>query len=119
MKTEIYGIPEEIKVPEINFMNFNLKQYNEDVEKFKKELIQFLNEQGYYSKYTGEIVQFPVADSYAEYMVASLHPLRLIHLPLGDAWEYEYIQRLTKADILQKIEQQNALKAMFERNKKQ
>lgn len=61
----------------------------------------------------GEIVRFPYADGYAEYVVFSLRPCTLIHLPIGDAWSYPYINRLTTADIRAKIKQQKILQALF------
>jgi hypothetical protein len=54
----------------------------------------------------GEIVKFPVADGYAEYMVLKIKPLCLIHLPLNDAYEFQYAQNLTTKDILLSIKQE-------------
>jgi hypothetical protein len=59
------------------------------------------------------VIQFPVADGYAQYMVASLSPVELIHLPLWDAWEYQYVERLTKKDIVEKINQRKAMDKLF------
>ena len=73
---------------------------------------------GYVEKHSGEIIHFPVADGRAEYMVLSLKPVMLIHLPVGDAWQFEYAERLTKADVIKKIKQQKALAEMFSNNKK-
>lgn len=64
-------------------------------------------------KHVGEVIRFPVADGYAMYMVASLSPVELVELALGDAWQYQYAHRLTKADIIQKIESQQAMAKLF------
>ena len=61
----------------------------------------------------GKTIRFPVADGYAVYMVAGLRPIELIHIPIGDAWEYEYAHRLTMSDILEKIQKQEALNKLF------
>jgi hypothetical protein len=37
----------------------------------------------------------------------------LIHLPLWDAWEYQYVERLTKKDIVEKINQRKAMDKLF------
>jgi hypothetical protein len=34
----------------------------------------------------GEVYRFPVADGYAEYVIFSTEPIRLIHLPTYDGW---------------------------------
>lgn len=117
MAAKIFSVPKEVKVPELNFNNFNLKDYNESIEKFITELTDHVKKLGYTGKYVGETVRFPVADGNAVYMVFNLKPLMLIHLPIGDAWQYEHIERLTAADITKKIEQQKALKELFNKKK--
>lgn len=64
-----------------------------------------------------QLKQFPVADGYAEYMVASMKPLELVHIPLGDAWQFEYAHRLTAKDVQDKIDQQKALEELFNKKK--
>lgn len=34
----------------------------------------------------GKVIYIPFADGAAQYMIMSHKPVRLIHLPLGDAW---------------------------------
>ena len=117
MAAKIYSVPKEIEVPKMNFANFNLKDYNESIDKFVENLTNHVKKLGYVGKHVGEIIHFPVADGRAEYMVLNLKPLMLIHLPIGDAWHYEYIERLTAADVTKKIEQQKALDEMFDKKK--
>lgn len=120
MAAQIFDVPEEIKVPQIRFDGkFNLKEYNEDVEKFEQQLKDHLKNLGYDGEHVGEIIDFPVADGKARYMVFNLKPVMLVHLPLDDAWEFDYAHLLTKTEVVKKIQQQKALEEMFSRNKKQ
>ena len=52
-------------------------------------------------KYKGKIVRFPYADGYALYEVVSKKPLKLKHLPYGDAWQIPatHIRGLRLADV--------------------
>jgi hypothetical protein len=104
---KIYSVPKEVNVPSFNWDN--IPQYEKDCDKFKEDLKTFLNKNGYNEKCTGTIIKFPFADGHAEYMVMSLKPVQLIHIPLWDAWEYPHIERLTKKDIEDNINQQIAL----------
>ncbi len=112
---KIFSCPSAIPVPKLNFAT--LKQYDTDCEKFKEDLKKFLNENGRNGKNVGEIVRFPVADGYAEYMVASMRPLELIHLPLWDAWDFQYANRLTAKDIQKKIDGDKAMAKLFSARK--
>jgi hypothetical protein len=47
----------------------------------------------------GEEISFGVADGDARYIIVSLAPVVLIHLPLGDAYQYPFAHRLTAKDI--------------------
>lgn len=107
---KVFAPPSTIKKPELNFADFNA--YKEDNERYINELKEALVKRKN-GKNVGEIIRFPVADGYAEYMVASMRPLELVHLPLYDAWHYEYIERLTAADVEAKIQQQNNIKKLF------
>lgn len=114
---KIFGVPKEIKIPKLKFSNFNLKDYNDSLNNFVTELQNHIKKMGYVEVHSGETIRFPIADGHAEYMVLSTKPVMLIHLPIGDAWEFEYANRLTKSDIVKKIKQQKAISKFF--NKKQ
>lgn len=47
----------------------------------------------------GEEVSFGVADGDARYIIVGLTPVVLIHLPLGDAYQYPFVHRLTAKDL--------------------
>lgn len=107
---KIYSPPASIKVPEFNWED--IPAYENACNKFIDDLKEFCKSRNN-AEHVGEVIQFPVADSYAQYMVASLSPVELIHLPLMDAWEFQYVERLTKKDIIEKIEQRKALDDLF------
>lgn len=109
----IFNSPDQVKVPELDFKNF--EQYEKDCEKYKEDLKTWLNKNGYNGKNVGEIIQFPVADGYAEYMVASMKPVKLVHLPLMDAWRFQYVHLMTAKEIQAKIDGQNRLKELFKK----
>ena len=107
---KIYSPPAEIKVPELDWKD--IAAYEKANEKFIEDLRAFCKNSNN-SEHVGEVIQFPVADGYAQYMVAALSPVELIHLPLWDAWEFDYVSRLTKKDIVDKINQRKAMEKLF------
>jgi hypothetical protein len=109
----IFNSPDGVKIPELDFKNF--AQYEKDCETFKTELKAWLNANGFNGKNVGEIIQFPVADGYAQYMVASMKPVKLVHLPLMDAWCFQYAHLMTAKEVQDKIDQQNSLKKLFDK----
>jgi hypothetical protein len=113
---KVYNPPSELKVPDLDFKKFH--EYDGNCKKYKEDLKKLLIEKyGRTGEGVGEVIQFPAADGYAEYMVASLKPVELIHLPLGDAWSFEYANRLTAKDVREKIRQQNAIKELFSKKR--
>ena len=72
-----------------------------------------MQELGYSGKNMGEILRFPAADSYAQYMVVSMRPLQLVHLSLGDAWGFQYAHLLTAKEVQEKIDQQKRINKLF------
>jgi len=108
---KIYNVPKEVKVPEFNFAT--IKEYDADLKKFKDELKDWCVKRNPNQECVGEIIKFPVADGYAEYMVAAVKPVQLIHLPIWDAWHFQYAGRLTKKDVVEKVAQQQALAKLF------
>jgi len=62
----------------------------------------------------GAEIALPYADGHARYIVLSLRPsVKLIHLAVGDAWDYPYIERLTAADIRRQLERRAAFAKLF------
>lgn len=110
---KITNIPNGIKVPEIDFRS--VKDYTERCNKFYEELRGVLKNLYQNDEYTGKIIRFPVADGSAEYMIVTIKPLWLVHIPLWDAYEFEYVNRLTSSDVIKKVKQQEAIEKMFKR----
>lgn len=112
----IYAPPSKIKVPNSSdYMlssGFDNKAYLK-AEKEYIEAIRKLCEENYSGKYVGKIARFPVADGYAEYMIASLRPLKVIHLPIGDAYRYPYAERLHSKDFKATVDSQEAMERIF------
>ena len=108
---EVYSAPSEVKIPSLDFDK--VQDYTKDSERYIKELTNHIKDMGYKGKNVGEIVRFAVADGYAEYMVLSMKPLKLIHLPLMDAYEFPYVHLMTAKEITQKLEGQKQLENLF------
>ena len=108
--SKVYLPPASIPVPQFDWEDF--EGYQKLENKFIDDLKQFCKQRNS-GEYIGEVIKFPVADSYALYMVASLSPIELIHLPLMDAWEFQYIDRLTVQDIKEKINNEKKLAKFF------
>ena len=84
-----------------------------DSERYIKELTNHIKDMGYKGKNVGEIIRFAVADGYAEYMVLSMKPLKLIHLPLMDTYEFPYVHLMTAKEITKKLEGQKLLENLL------
>jgi hypothetical protein len=115
---KIYSLPEEFekKLPVIDFSTPVLDWEKAD-EAFIKELKEWAIKRNPAQEYVGEVIYFPVADGYAQYMVVATKLVELIHLPLGDAWEFQYASKMTKKDIAQKIKSEKAMDELFSKNK--
>lgn len=110
---KVYSCPEEVKFAEPDYRNFDLKVEEARIQKHKEDLKAWLIGQGYTGKNTGEVVSFPVADGYAQYMVGEARSLILIHLPYYDAYHYRMVDRFTKKEILAEIERSKKMSALF------
>ena len=109
---KIYKSP--IEEPVIDFTNGRgVQDYQNDCAKFKDDLREWLKKNGLVREHAGKVIKFPVADSYAEYMVADVEKAMLIHLKLGDEWHFEFAHLLTSTEILEKIQQQEAMAKFF------
>lgn len=108
---KVFLLPEGFVAPEFNWKD--IPQYEKDcadlTEKLKKWCIERNSEQ----KNVGGIIKFPVADGYAEYMVAAIKPVQLIHLPFWDAYQSETASLMTAKAIQEKIDQAIALAKLF------
>jgi len=113
---KVWLAPKNIKVPQIKFKKgqFDRDGYKKAEKVYYKAVEDYCKREGS-GKYKGKIVRFPVADSYAEYMVLSTRPCELVHLEIGDAWEYRYIDKLSAKDIIKEIESEEEMQKLFKR----
>lgn len=111
---KIYLPPTEIPAPEFDWTD--IEGYQAKEKKFVDDLRNFVNPNNDI-EHVGEVIGFPVADGTAQYMVASLKPVTLIYLPLVDKYEFQYADKLSAKDIIDKIKQKKALDELFSKNK--
>jgi len=110
---KIFNPPSDIKEPNLDFSNID--KYQDECKKYIKALkgkLQTYNPNG---KNVGEVIRFAVADGYAEYMVASMKPVELVHLPLMDAWEFQYAHLLTAKEVQESIDKEKAIAKLFKK----
>ena len=105
---KIFSAPNSIPIPKWDYEKTHQENAEEE-SRYIKQLKVVLTDRKPGKKLVGEIIKFGVADGRAEYMVASMTPLELVHIPLGDAYEFPYVHRLTKKDVEDKIKGQKAL----------
>lgn len=112
---KIYGPPKEIPVPKLNVAGFDFERYQKDEEEYTQKLRDYCQVNGGNEDSVGEIISFPVGDGYAQYMVFNTKPVVLIHMPLGDAWQFRYANRLTRKDVLAEVNRGRKIKELFSR----
>jgi len=119
MSAKIYGGIEGIEEPKLDFKNYNAKDWQEKCEKFYDELKKACKEQSSTpdDKDVGEIINFPVADGKASYMVFSMKPLELIHINVGDGYQEEMAELLTVKKTRELVKRERALKEIFGKKK--
>lgn len=63
----------------------------------------------------GQIIRFPVADGFAQYMVWKERPLQLVHLALGDAWTIpaSHARGLKLADVKAMVDRDERIADLF------
>ena len=109
----ICSVPAEVgPKPEFSDSGHDFTKYTAATEKWIAAIVAYAKKNGS-GEFKGEIVRFAVADGAAQYVVFSSKPLQLIHLPVYDAWQFQYANRLTVADIRQQVKSNKSLKAMF------
>ena len=108
MSAIIYSAPEHIKKPDYNWSNGN-DNWEEEEKRYINEIIANNKTMGYNGKNMGEILKFPVADGYAEYMVLEMRPLRLIHLEILDGYEFQYAHLMTASEVEAQLKRQRVL----------
>lgn len=111
---KVYSPPTEVgPVPKLDFkegIGVSLRKGEEWVRKVSDWCIKHGS-----GPHKGKEVQFSVADGAARYIIYK--PTALIHLPVGDAWQFQYVERLTAKDIAKRALALEKLDSMFGRRK--
>jgi len=111
---KIFNPPKEIKLPENGLCsNLTTEESNKLDEKYLEELKTYLQLKNPNGKNVGEIIEFQIADGYAKYMVANIKPLHLVHIPLDDAYEFQYVHLLTTKEVNEQIESKKRFNKIF------
>lgn len=107
---KIYAGIKGIEAPKFNWNDLNAygKQCEEYVEKLRAAVRIEDSD-----PLIGEVISFQVADGYAKYLVSSLKPVSLIHLPFDDVYEFQYAHLLTIKEICDLVKQQEAMRKFF------
>ena len=118
---KVYSVPEAVPYAGADYMNYDWKAEQARSERHMADLKKHLIEMGHKGKHTGKIARFPVADGYAEYMLADgkgqYGQSFLIHLPYGDGWHFQYISNVSKKEIIENITNREAITALFAKKK--
>tara|TARA_R110000822_G_scaffold68435_2_gene166473 strand:- start:609 stop:959 length:351 start_codon:yes stop_codon:yes gene_type:complete len=108
--------PEEI-VCEVDYANFDPKQWQENEAEYEAKLKAFCLETtvSKTGNLIGEVVKTGVADGYACYMVVNTSPLELIHMEVGDAWHADnvWMRGLRVSDVKKQIEGAKKMVSIF------
>lgn len=111
---KIYGILEEVPTPDFDYINFDAKKIEAQENQHKEDLKKYLIECGYDKPLTGEILEMPVADGAALYMVMDGgRQWGLVHLEYCDAYHSRDVEFLPKSEVKKRIESQKKIKSMF------
>ncbi len=86
-------------------------------QKYLDDTKAFLTKRNPGGKNVGEIIRFPVADSQAEYMVASMKPIALVKLEVGDNWDSETASYINAKGVQQHIDNARKLQEFLDSRK--
>jgi hypothetical protein len=106
---KVYSSP--ITEPKFDWQD--VKDWESKENQFKAALKAKLLERNPKGKNVGEVLKFQVADGYAQYMVANMKPVELIHLNLLDGYQSEFAHLMTAKAVQDKLDQQIALDKIF------
>lgn len=109
---KIFRCFEDVKRPTYDFRQSH-KEMQQEENRYLNDIRAKLNSMGFKGKNVGEVISFPVADSTADYMIVSMRPLKLMHLEIADAWDFEYAHLLTAKEVNEKIEAKKRLEKLF------
>lgn len=110
----IFAPPKGFEPPEVDYVNYDHVAAMDAEDAYVARLAAEARRCNT-GKLVGEVVRFPAADGYAQYMVWKHAPLELVHLALGDAWSIPnaHARGLRITDIKANIERERGLAALF------
>lgn len=117
----IFNPPKGYTPPDIGpyIKKHTIDQYFRDCEKYVDRIKTALKKAyGSTCPEAGEEIRFPVGDGYARYIIARLRPVELVWVDVGDKWHYEYVHRLTAADIRRELQSEKSLRKLFADSRK-
>jgi len=97
---KVYNAPKEFELPKFDFRN--LKASREAEEAYVNSIREWAKKNSK-DELAGETIYIPHADGKAAYVVFSTKPVKLIHLPIGDAWDAPLAHRMTGKDIKEHV----------------
>ena len=114
---KVYGVPEAVPFARPDYKNYNLHAEQAREKAHQQALKTHLIEMGHKGKHTGKIARFPVADGFAQYMLADgaghYGGSFLIHLPYGDGYQFPGVKHYPKSAVVENILGQERLIALF------
>jgi hypothetical protein len=105
---KIYSPPTEVGICATDYSG----DWQAQEKAWLNKLRQYVMQHGS-GKNKGKIVSYPVADGYAQYMIFSEKPAALIHIPLGDAWQYPMVSRFTMKEVLADVAREEQFSKLF------
>jgi hypothetical protein len=108
----VYAPPKELGQPPEIAQPFDFNTYQRACDKFVQSVKDWAKLYGS-SECRGEEIDFPVADGHARYIILSLRPVKLIHLPVGDGWQFNYAHLLRAADVRKEVQRNKSMAKMF------
>jgi hypothetical protein len=106
---QVFAAPTVIPVPELFVPGQqgspDFAAYEAKCDAYIAAVGAHLRANGFTGPNTGKVYRIGHADGYAQYIVAEAPPrsrpsFALVHLPLMDAWDSPWAQRVTKKDVL-------------------
>jgi len=102
---KIYSYPLEVGEPPAWDCDADYRENDKKEDAWVEKVAEFCRKNGH-GTICGEEISFGVADGKARYLVLSEKPLQLIHLPLGDAYQFQYVHRITLKDVRELVARQ-------------
>lgn len=122
---KVVSLPKDCPAPDIDDffqdgigIGIAIEKWHAAQDQHKVDLVQTLKDLGYSGKNTGRVLEMPVGDGAALYMLAEGPKSFLVHLPYGDAYHSPDVEFLPKSEVLRRIDSRDNIKAIFSKSSK-